>query len=70
MQPRFRYARAHKFIDGSINPLLPGKLDSSRPKLSGYRGFPAAEVSPFLETPWLDFSGKAPKDVVNLLKQL
>src|ERR1019366_1632401 len=37
--------------DGSINPFLPGHLNSSRPKLRGYSGFPAAMASPFLETP-------------------
>src|ERR1019366_6741968 len=35
---------------GPINPFLPGHLNSSRPKLSGYPGFPAAMVSPFFET--------------------
>src|ERR1700721_3531793 len=35
---------------GSINPFLPSHLDSSRPKLSRYSGFPSASGSPFLET--------------------
>jgi hypothetical protein len=35
---------------GSINPFFPSHLDSSRPKLSGYSGFPPTIVSPFFET--------------------
>jgi hypothetical protein len=36
---------------GSINPFLPGHLDSRRPKLRRYSGFPFAIASPFLEAP-------------------
>src|ERR1019366_6142348 len=49
--------RHMQLLGGSINPFLPGHLDSRRPKLCGYSGFPSAIASPSLETPSCFFQG-------------